>query len=1189
MAGMNEDDPYQPPQATPDKKPRRLLFGRIARRGWLRQLASESVCRYKSLLVLVAVTSAMIWDAEGLAQQVPILGTTGARDPAPLVRDGNTYYYYSTGQGILARSSTDMSHWSNGPAIFSTPPSWTTQDVPGFSGTFWAPDVEYFNGLYHLYYAVSTFGSQVSAIGMATSPTLNPSDANYAWIDHGPVIESRSGSAYNTIDPSVVTRPDGSMWMSFGSYWTGIYQEQLNPSTGMLLNPNSAPIHLAQRAGSDTSIEASYQYYRGGYYYLFTNWSSGTTYNVRMGRSTSVNGPFVDQAGVALLNGGGTLFLSPRGNYLGPGQVGIYSENGKDYVSYFYNAANNGVDTYALQNLYWTSDNWPTTFQPLVWNAQTTGPAQDGSGTWDLTNTHFLFGSTNQTWNNSGYGAITFGSNAGPAGTVTLAQNVNVGAITFNPASSGNYTIAGGGFSMNIATGCAITANVDATIQSAIVSAGDLIVSGNGNLLLSGNCSYTGSTTVAGGDLTVNGQINSTSNLFLQLGRVTIASVGTVTTAGYTSVGQMIGNSGTLTVNGGLTVNGDLNIGDTSATGTMTVSSGATVRAVTLYVGKFGTANGTITQAGGTVSSLPGALDWRIGGGISSADSAAVGLYQFQGGILNVGANFQVGAYGNGTLTQTGGRANVTGYLAIGRFGGGVGLYDMSSGNGVLTALGQPYLIVGEQGTGTLLVGGSSTVNANTISLAHNGGTGTITQTGGTVNAVGGILFGTDNTGGAGTYKLDGGLLVAGSLARVSGTSILNFSGGTLRAAASNATFLQGLTTATVQAGGANIDTSGQNITIAQPLLHDAAAPAIDGGLAKIGAGTLTLTGSNTYTGGTTINNGTLTTTATGTFGNGPLAVNAATAITSVVNLGNSQIVGALSGTLSGTGSARVNVAAGKTLTVNQTSNTTFGGTVALSSGAAAGTGGGLAKSGGGALEIDGGLPLGNNSTVTVSGGTLRLNIVSGLASVGSGVAASVTGSAILELAGSDSALGTAVPANRVAIANTSNAAAGLLVSSGNQQVGSIDGNGNTQINAGSDLTANHILQSALIIGGAAGSPADVTIEASDASGNPLLGGLSGSLTPTSPFGITGSSSDKISPAVGDGLNAATPPSSSGGSNTTGEAAVPEPTGLILFAIGGLAVGAAAVCRRYNDQTNRGRIGSPLPARPTCEKSARVP
>jgi hypothetical protein len=69
---------------------------------------------------------------------------------------------------------------------------------------------------------------------------------------------------------------------------------------------------------------------------------------------------------------------------------------------------------------------------------------------------------------------------------------------------------------------------------------------------------------------------------------------------------------------------------------------------------------------------------------------------------------------------------------------------------------------------------------------------------------------------------------------------------------------------------------------------------------------------------------------------------------------------------------------------------------------------------------------------------------------------------------------------------NNSSAAAGLLVSGTNKVVGNIDGSGTTQVNAGSDLTANHIIQNSLLIGGVAGSPALVTIAASDASGNPL-------------------------------------------------------------------------------------------------------
>ena len=89
-----------------------------------------------------------------------------------------------------------------------------------------------------------------------------------------------------------------------------------------------------------------------------------------------------------------------------------------------------------------------------------------------------------------------------------------------------------------------------------------------------------------------------------------------------------------------------------------------------------------------------------------------------------------------------------------------------------------------------------------------------------------------------------------------------------------------------------------------------------------------------------------------------------------------------------------------------------------------------------------------------------------------------------MELAGSVSALGN--ESGRVNIADNSAAAAGVLVSGTHQVVGAIDGSGTTQVNSGSDLTADRIVQSALVIGGTAGSSALVTIAASDSAGNPL-------------------------------------------------------------------------------------------------------
>ena len=121
-------------------------------------------------------------------------------------------------------------------------------------------------------------------------------------------------------------------------------------------------------------------------------------------------------------------------------------------------------------------------------------------------------------------------------------------------------------------------------------------------------------------------------------------------------------------------------------------------------------------------------------------------------------------------------------------------------------------------------------------------------------------------------------------------------------------------------------------------------------------------------------------------------------------------------------------------------------------------------------------------------------------------------------------------------ITNNSRAAAGILVSGTHQQVGNIDGSGTTRVNAGRDLTANHIVQSALVIGGAAGSPAVVTIDASDASGNPLVQSskfaLANALTPDGPFGADGISSAILSSNTGADMTA---PS------------VPEPSTLLLL------------------------------------------
>ncbi len=307
---------------------------------------------------------------------------------------------------------------------------------------------------------------------------------------------------------------------------------------------------------------------------------------------------------------------------------------------------------------------------------------------------------------------------------------------------------------------------------------------------------------------------------------------------------------------------------------------------------------------------------------------------------------------------------------------------------------------------------------------------------------------------------------------------------------------------------------------------------------------------------------------ATNALGTGSLEVDTAGGNVSLVDAQQNQTVTALSGTVAGAGSATVKVEPGKMLTINQPAGTpTFAGTINLALGATAGTGGVLAKSGAGTETLTGVPVFGNNSVLQVSSGSLKFAATTGTPNVGTGVVATISGTGSVELAGSVSVLGVATPvASRVNVSNTSSSATGLLVSAGNHQVGGIDGTGTTQVNDGASLTANHIIQGALVIGTAGSSASLVTIDASDASGNPLLvggggeGALTGSLAPSTPFGADAPASsgllaanDSSSSSGTSGLGA-----SVGGGSAGSNSSVPEPSTVVMLLIaaaGSLVVG----------------------------------
>lgn len=291
-----------------------------------------------------------------------ISGTTSIHDPSMVKTTSGIYYAFSTtltGTGLQMRSSTDRIHFTDAGKVFATNPSWTNS-YNGRNGVLWAPDVSYHNGKYWLYYAVSTFGSQNSAIGLATSTTAAPG----SWTDQGIVYTSSSSSNYNAIDPALVVDTSGSWWLSLGSFWTGIKLIQIDSATGKQLASNQTRYSIAQRTPS-TAIEASYIYPHAGYYYLFASFDTccqgaSSTYHIVVGRSSSITGPYTDRGGLSLTQGGGTILLSTHGNIDGPGgQTVMHDTDGDLLVYHYYNGNSNGAPTLGLNLLSWDSAGWP--------------------------------------------------------------------------------------------------------------------------------------------------------------------------------------------------------------------------------------------------------------------------------------------------------------------------------------------------------------------------------------------------------------------------------------------------------------------------------------------------------------------------------------------------------------------------------------------------------------------------------------------------------------------------------------------------------------------------------------------------------------------------------------------------------------------------------------------------------------
>ena len=208
---------------------------------------------------------------------------------------------------------------------------------------------------FYLYYAASQFGTNNSGIGVATS--TNPGNPN-SWQDHGSAILTSNGTDYNAIDPDVFN-DNGTYWMAFGSFFSGIKLVKMSSMTSI----TGTIYTLATRPGVQYNpLEAPSITKHNNYYYLFMAWDfcckgTSSTYNTRVGRATSVTGPYYDQSGKRLDQGGGTLLLGNSGNQIGPGGADII-DGSSNLAYHYYDANDSGKWKLAVKTLSWVND-WP--------------------------------------------------------------------------------------------------------------------------------------------------------------------------------------------------------------------------------------------------------------------------------------------------------------------------------------------------------------------------------------------------------------------------------------------------------------------------------------------------------------------------------------------------------------------------------------------------------------------------------------------------------------------------------------------------------------------------------------------------------------------------------------------------------------------------------------------------------------
>ncbi len=271
-------------------------------------------------------------------------GQIGIHDPSTIVQCNRKFYVYGTGGSSLV----SYDGWT-----------WRASVAPPRRGL--APDVIHIGDRYYMYVAANIGAQPKAAVNMIWSKTLDPDSPDYKWEEGGVVASSDGVEDSNAIDPGVFLDPnDGRLWLVYGSYFGYIRLVELDPKTGKRLHPGDQPRNLA------INCEASDMIYHDGWYYLLATHGSccrgaDSGYNIRMGRGKNVTGPFLDNLGIDMIQGGGKLLIGSGGRLIGPGHFGLLDlGDGAQKFSMHWEADldRGGASVLDIRPLLW-KDGWP--------------------------------------------------------------------------------------------------------------------------------------------------------------------------------------------------------------------------------------------------------------------------------------------------------------------------------------------------------------------------------------------------------------------------------------------------------------------------------------------------------------------------------------------------------------------------------------------------------------------------------------------------------------------------------------------------------------------------------------------------------------------------------------------------------------------------------------------------------------